>query len=103
VQLLADEIDFRRSFAELLELERPNATGQRWLVRFYPTDRSGNAITDPKLLRQLKVTVRGARATRPGYADDSAVEVWLDVRQRRPTLDSVTLAGKEIRIQGGPR
>ena len=104
VQLVADELDFRRSFAELLELERPNASGQRWLVRFYPTDRSGNAIVDPKLLRQLKVTVRGARsATKPSYADDSAVEVWFDVRQRRPSLDSVTLAGEEIRIQGGPR
>jgi hypothetical protein len=102
VRLGAGEVDFQRSFAELIELEKAPDGGPRWLLRVYPTDRYGNAITDRALLKELDFTVRGAEpATRPDFAFDSAIELRLKAGRQAPVLDAVTLRGKKLRLEGG--
>ncbi len=102
VRLGAGEVDFQSSFAELIELEKAPDGGPRWLLRVYPTDRYGNAITDRALLKELDFTVRGAKpATRPDFAFDSAIELRLEAGERTPVLDAVTLGGKKLRLEGG--
>ncbi len=109
VRLAPAGLDFRASFAELLALKQRSGEGERWLVRIYPTDEQGNAISDRSLLKGLRISVRGAKLKgEPQVAYDSAFEQELSVaRGQRPALESVTLRGKELRIErdvpGPPR
>jgi hypothetical protein len=100
VRLAAGEIDFKRSFAELIELKEPVGDDLRWLVRVYPTDRDGNAVTDPRLLEAMEVAVRGAEPmARPTIGFDSAVELWLKATKGTPRLESVLVGGRKLRIE----
>ncbi len=101
VRLAPAKLDHRRSFAELIPLKDPRGDDRRWVVRIYPTDRFGNAITDRSLLEDLRSTVRGAQfSDRPTFAFDSAIEQPLGGEAgRRPVLDTVTIRGKKLKIQ----
>lgn len=109
VRLAPAGLDFDGTFAELLRLKDPSGARTRWLVRIYPTDEAGNAVTDRRLLKSLDVSVRGARPQgEPQVAFDGAFEQVLRVPDRRPPiLERVTIRGKEIRIErrspGDPR
>lgn len=95
----------RGSFAELVKLRDIAGARQRWLVRVYPTDKHGNAITEPALIEDLRVSVRGARPRKePKLSFDGALEQVLDIRgNRRPVLERVEVRGRAVRIDQPPR
>lgn len=101
VRLAPIDLDARKSFAELISLVGRSADDRQWFVRFYPTDRFGNAITDRSLLTDLRFSLRGAELRdRPGVAFDSAVEQPLRVTSgQQPVLDSVKLRGQDVRVE----
>ena len=101
VRLAPAGLDARKAFAELISLADRSPESRQWLVRLYPADRFGNAITDRSLLTDLRISLRGAELhDKPGIAFDSAIEQPLRVPAgQRPVLDSVKLGGQEIRIE----
>jgi Mg-chelatase subunit ChlD len=87
------------SFAELVWLagaDRPSS----WLLRTYPADRYGNAVTDPKLLDTLKARVRRGYVQPHGQlAADGALErIVIPEARRVPVLDVVALGGEPVHI-----
>lgn len=101
VRLAPADLDPRSSSAELIALKDRAADRDQWLVRIYPADRFGNAITDPSLLADLRTSVRGAELDgKPSVGFDSAFEQPLRVAAgQRPTLAGVGLRGKELRVE----
>ena len=101
VRLAPAAIDYERSFAELLVLKGKRDDRPRWVVRVYLVDGFGNAISDRSLLRDLRVSVRGAEPDKkPRVAFDSAIEQWLRVSARlTPVLEAVKIGGKDLRIE----
>jgi hypothetical protein len=100
VRLAPASIDYQRSFAELLVLKGTRDERPRWVVRIYPVDEFGNAISNRSLMRDLQVIVKGAELVKkPRVAFDSAIEQWLRVPTRQaPVLERVSIGGKDLRI-----
>jgi hypothetical protein len=103
VRLKPADVDLRASFAELVALKDRARDDRVWLVRVYPVDLHGNAVTDRSLSRELRIAVRGAEPEdKPTLAFDGAFELRLRVpRGKEPILDAVTVRGKELRIARG--
>lgn len=79
VRLRPGKIDPDKSFAEILEV-RPVDKQSIWLLRAYPTDQFGNAITAPSLLRRMEVEVSGAKLVKkPEIAFDSTFQQQLTI------------------------
>lgn len=105
VRLAPATIDYRRSFAELLALKGMREDRPRWVVRVYLVDKFGNAISNRSLMRDLRVSVKGAKLVKkPLVAFDSAFEQWLRVPGRlMPVLERVSIGGKDLRIEPAKR
>jgi hypothetical protein len=99
VRLRPAPVSPARSFAELVQVagaERPSS----WLLRTYPADRYGNAVTDAALLDTLTARVRRGYAQPHGQlAPDGALErVVIPEPGRVPLLDVVALGGEPVHI-----
>jgi hypothetical protein len=99
VRLGPGPVDNAKSNAEIYKVAA--ATGQvRWLLRAYPADRFGNAVTDAALLDGLSAEIRGGRLEAdPQIAFDGALEQEVMPQPGRvPSLRGVALAGRPILV-----
>jgi hypothetical protein len=97
IRVLPGDIDDRKSFAELLRLE-PDGKAPFWLLRVYPQDRFGNAITNPSLSGLLKTDLRGGRPDdEPAVGIDGSIEqAIVPIVGRQPTLRSVRIGDRAL-------
>lgn len=99
LRLHPGKIDPTRSFSEILEVK--SIKGQStWLLRIYPADKFGNAITATSLVDQVKVKVKGAELVKkPEIIYDSAIQQQLRVSLRpKPKLEMVKIGDEEMKI-----
>lgn len=99
LRLRPGEIVHENSFAEILEI-KPEGKESIWLLRTYPADKFGNAITDPSLIDQIKAEVKGAELVRkPEIAFDSTFQQQLSVSPgRKPELQMMKIGDKEVEV-----
>jgi len=92
-------IDYEGSYAEILML-RQTEDEQLYLLRVYPVDRFGNAITDPSLLERVKAEVRGVSLSeRPEIVFGSFQQELRVPFGKEPTLVKVTIDDREVKIR----
>ena len=99
LRLRPGEIAHENSFAEILEIQ-PEGKEPIWLLRTYPADNFGNAITDPSLIDQIKAEVKGAELVRkPEITFDSTFQQQLSVSPgRKPELQMMKIGDKEVKV-----
>ena len=99
LRLRPGEIAHENSFAEILEIQ-PEGKEPIWLLRTYPADNFGNAITDPSLIDQIKAEVKGAELVKKSeIAFDSTFQQQLSVlRGQKPELQMMKIGDKEVKV-----
>ncbi len=99
-------VDYKKSFAELAKL-KTQKENPVWVLRTYPTDTYGNAVTDPSLLQKMTVKLKGAQTAEPfkiGF--DSTFQRLLTVTPgKTPKLKSLKIGEKKIKVvkKGGKK
>lgn len=97
LQLRADKIDYAKSTAQILEIKSKDEKSQ-WLLRVYPADRYGNAVTDTALAKRIKANIDGGHLDKaPSLVFDSTFQQQVIVEpNRKPRLISTSIDEKEL-------
>lgn len=100
IRLRPGKLDPGRSFSEILQAKTVDGR-PLWLLRTYPADRYGNAITAPSLVDQMTARVKGAKLVKkPTIIYDGSFQQRLRVLPRqKPKLEMMKIGREEIRIQ----
>jgi hypothetical protein len=103
LRLHPGKIDYVKSFAEILRV-KPKKEKASWLLRSYPTDRFGNAITASSLINRMKVSLKNAEtAERFKIAFDSSFQRLLKVSPgKKPRLKTLKIDNKKVKLEGLP-
>jgi hypothetical protein len=102
IRLNPGKISHLKSFAEILKL-RTKDEKPLWLLRTYPVDQYGNAVTVPSLVNQLKAEVAGVEQVgSPEIVFDSAFQQQLTVSPgKTPKLKMMKIGDKKIKTKNG--
>lgn len=100
IRLRPGKLDPGRSFSEILQAKTIDGRSV-WMLRTYPADKFGNAITAPSLVGQMRARVEGAELVKkPEIIYDGAFQQQLKVLPRqKPKLEMMRIGRQEIRIQ----
>jgi hypothetical protein len=99
VRLDPGKIDYGKSFAEML-MVKSEERESIWMLRVYPVDRFGNAITAPSLVERVKIAVKNARIFKKAEISLGAFQRELSVSPgQKPVLNMVTIDGNRLKIK----
>jgi hypothetical protein len=99
VRLHAAKMDPSKSFAEIIEMKAADGS-PTWLVRSYPTDRFGNAVTAPSLAGRMKVGLKGAEPIKGAVLGlDGAFEQHLRVLPRQRPEAVIEMDEAKIKVR----
>lgn len=103
LRLQPGKVDHKKSSAEILNVKSEGGK-YNWLLRCYPTDKFGNAITAPSLAKGINAGTEKGKLVQTPKAVFGAFQQKVYVSPgQKPKLLKVTIDGKTIKKTGRPR